>query len=103
MALKGFRAPQQSDGPTQALAVAVKDFTRQLEKNPLMDGLILSDIVIGTTATDIQHGLGRPFRGWFIIRKNDTATVREDTTQTNEKYYLTLIASSSTTVSIYVF
>lgn len=102
MALKGFRKPQQDTQPTQALANAVKDFTLQLEKNPLLDGLLLKDLSIGTTDTDIVHGLGRPYVGWFVVRRTSAADIYEGT-QTNTSQYLTLIASSAATVSIYVF
>ncbi len=102
MALKSFRKPQQNDAPTQALSQAVADFTRQLTINPLLDGRILASVDIGTAATDIVHGLGRPFVGWVITRRTDDAAVHEDT-QTNTSQYLTLIADSATTVDLYVF
>ena len=103
MALNAFRNPKQDTQPTQALASAMKDFTRQLEQNPLMDGRILSDIAVGTASTNIVHGLGREFVGWFVVRNASTATVREAATQTKASQFLTLVGSAPTTVSIYIF
>lgn len=102
MALKGFRKPPQSTPETQTLSNATADFTRQLENNPLLDGRILSQVVIGTTATAISHLLNRNWVGWFIVSKTSAADIYEGT-QTLRSQYLTLIASSSTTVDIYVF
>jgi hypothetical protein len=102
MALKGFRKPPQNEGPMQALTIAVGDFTRQLEQNPLLDGRIIKDITISTAATNVSHGLNRQWIGWFVVSKASSASIYE-TTQVNTSQYLTLIASSSATVDIYVF
>ena len=102
MALKGFRKPSQNDGPTQALTNAVADFARQLEQNPLVDGRIIKNITIGTAATNVSHGLNRSWIGWFVVSRSSSASIYE-TTQTNTLQYLTLIASASATVDIYVF
>ena len=102
MALKGFRNPQQNDGPTQALAKAVADFTRQLENNPLLDGRLLADVTVGTSTTNIQHLLGRPYRGWIVTKNSNGATV-EQGTQLNTEQFLSLFASASVVVDIYVF
>lgn len=102
MALKGFRYQQQKDPSAQRMAVAIKDFTQQLERNPLLDGLLVENVTIATTDTNVVHGLGRDFRGWIIVRRDAAADVYEGT-QINEAQYLTLIASSSVTVSLYVF
>jgi len=103
MALKGFRKPQQTDGPTQALTNAVGDFTRQLEQNPLLDGKILSGVTVGTTSTNIPHTLGRAFRGWFLVRSTSSSVVYEVATQTDASQYLTLMTASSAVFDIYVF
>lgn len=102
MALKGFRRPPQKEPETQALAQAVADFTRQLEINPMLDGRILASIEIGITATDIVHGLNRPFRGWMITRRDSAADIYESA-QLNMSQFITLIASSAATVDIYIF
>jgi len=102
MAIKGFRKPSQATPEGQALANATGDFARQLENNPLLDGRILARVVVGTSATNLSHLLGRDWIGWFVVRKATTASIYEGT-QTNAGQYLTLIASASATVDIYVF
>ena len=102
MAIKGFRKPSQATPEGQALANATGDFARQLENNPLLDGRILTRVVVGTSATNLSHLLGRDWIGWFVVRKSTTASIYEGT-QTNTSQYLTLIASASATVDIYVF
>jgi hypothetical protein len=102
MALKGFRNPQQNDGPTQALAKAVADFTRQLENNPLLGGRRLEGVTVGTSTTNIPHLLGQAWKGWFVTRNSNGASV-EQGTQVDDTQYLSLFASASVVVDIYVF
>jgi len=102
MAIKGFRKPPQTDGPTQALATATGDFARQLENNPLLDGRLLTSKTIGTGATNVPHLLGREWIGWFVTSKTSTAVIYE-TTQLKSSTYLTLISTVAATVDIYVF
>lgn len=102
MALKGFRNPQQNDGPTQALTKAVADFTRQLENNPLLGGRILADITVGTSTTNIPHLLGQAWKGWIVVKNSNGATV-EQSSQVDNLQYLSLFASAPVVVNIYVF
>ena len=102
MAIKGFRKPPQTTAEGQALATATGDFARQLENNPLLDGRILSQVTIATTATNVPHLLGRDWIGWFVVSKTSTASIYEGT-QANTSQYLTLIASTAAIVDIYVF
>ena len=102
MAIKGFRKPPQATPEGQALANATGDFARQLENNPLLDGRFVNNVLIGTSATNISHLLGRDWIGWFVTSKTTTALIYEGT-QANTSQYLTLIASTAATVDIYVF
>ena len=102
MAIKGFRKPPQATPEGQALANATGDFARQLENNPLLDGRFVNNVLIGTSATNVSHLLGRAWIGWFVTSKTTTAVIYEGT-QVNTSRYLTLIASTAATVDIYVF
>lgn len=102
MAIKGFRKPPQATPEGQALVNATGDFARQLENNPLLDGRFVNNALIGTSATNVSHLLGRDWIGWFVTSKNTTAVIYEGT-QVNAGQYLTLIASAAAIVNIYVF
>lgn len=72
--------------------------------NPLINGRVLSGIVLKTGANPINHGLGEPLQGYFVIL-NSAAVTFYDSQSTNQRPDLTLIlnASGATTVSLYVF
>jgi hypothetical protein len=100
--IKAFRAVTQRNPEIQAVMNAVKEFVLPLERNPILDFIILRDVEIGTTATDIPHKLNRAWQGWFVISRT-SATVPYEDTQSDDTKFLTLIAGSTTTVDIYIF
>lgn len=100
--IKAFKRIIQKQPELQALVAAISEFVRPLEQNPLLDYRVLKDITITTTTTDIPHTLGRAWQGWFVVSRTN-GVVPYETTQTNDKQFLSLIAASSTTVDIYVF
>lgn len=100
--IKAFRKIAQTLPELQAVINAVADFVRPLEQNPLIDGRLIEGVVVGTSTTDIPHKLGRPWVGW-VVTSRTSSVVPYETTQTNTSAFLTLVASSQTTVDIYVF
>lgn len=72
--------------------------------NPLVSGLILSDVKLTSGANVINHLLGRALQGYIVIL-NSAAVTYYDSQATNQKPELTLIlnASGVATVSLYVF
>lgn len=67
---------------------------------PLVYGRMISDVLVGVTSTKIEHLLSRDLQGWIIVRKNAMADVMEESSDTR---FLTLRATTPTTVSIWVF
>jgi len=100
--IKAFKKIAQLTPELQAVVNSIVDFVRPLEQNPILDFRIIQDVTITTSATDIQHKLGRAWQGWFVVSRTN-GVVPYETTQTDTTKYLTLIAASSTTVDIYVF
>lgn len=77
----------------------VKSSTDLLNSSPLLNGKVVSANVT-TSETRIQHGLGRPVNGFFIVYS--TLDVRVwATTQTAT--YITLQASMDAAVKLWVF
>lgn len=72
--------------------------------NPLLGGKTLQNIALATGDNIVNHGLGAPLQGWFIVLRNSAAVIY-DKQSTNPRPQLTLIlnASAGATVSIYVF
>jgi hypothetical protein len=72
--------------------------------NPLIDGQVLSGIVVKSGANVINHKLGRALQGYIVIG-NSAAVTFHDSQASNQTPDLTLalIASGAATISLYVF
>lgn len=72
--------------------------------NPLINGLLLKDIVVRTGTNIINHELGRKLQGYFVVM-NSAAVTFYDSQIINQKPNLTLAlnASGPATISLYVF
>ena len=79
------------------------------ELNPLLSNLlnsgsVLKSVKLTSGANVINHKLGRPLQGWFIVRQRSAGTVY-DTQDSNTMPALTLqlTASAAITVDLFVF
>lgn len=73
-----------------------------LSKSIILDGALLENVAVGTAATNVDHKLGRKYRGYFICKNSALATVK-DAASVDDSKFITLQASVATTVSIWVF
>jgi len=68
----------------------------------IIDGVLLTNVALTTSATNVYHGLGRKYRGWIVVDNTTPcwvyASVSSDPSKT-----LSLIATVTTTVSLWVF
>lgn len=112
MALKDFKTIESSDLELMKVQENLLTYFRQL--NPVtLSGLYLKtiqssgsaiDITIGTSTTNVPHGLGRQFQGWHLLDLQGDARVWRDTTSTADgTRFLPLKASTSVKVSLWVF
>lgn len=83
-----------------ALQDATRATTGNLGKIPLLDGRLITDVAVATTATSIPHKLGRQPLGWVLTDQDTAATVRRSAWDAK---HLTLIASAACTVGLWVF
>lgn len=67
---------------------------------PLVTGIIVSEQVIGTSDTIINHGLNRTNARWIVLDKTANETVWR---VGRDKNTITLRASASVTVDLYIF
>lgn len=74
--------------------------------NPIVNGSLLQGITLKAsgTPTQVSHGLGRPYVGWFLSRPTASFSVWE-TAPTLPASFLTLNSSSGSaqTVDLWVF
>ena len=102
MSLKSLRASQIQDYETNTFQRNVIDFSTQLVKNPMLDGLLLTDIAVSTTAVEVPHNLGRDIVGYLVV-KSDAAVSVFSSTSTTPKVTVKLTADASATVNLWVF
>lgn len=67
---------------------------------PILDGDLMTGVVLGTTPADIVHRLQRLPRGWVVVGKNADARVWS-TSRTRTT--LLMVASAAVTVDLWVF
>lgn len=72
--------------------------------NPLINGKLLSPVIVKTGANVINHTLGRPLQGYFVVLNNANVTFY-DNQATNQYPDLNLLlnASGAATITLYVF
>lgn len=102
MALKDFK---KISIPTEVLKLQdnILEWLNQLNKT-LLHGVILKDVTINTTSTDVSHGLQRSYQGWQILDLQGDARVWRDTSSASPKdKFLPLKASSQVIVSLWVY
>lgn len=73
---------------------------REIPGNLIMQGRLLEGLTVSTTATPIAHGLGRRPRGFFVVDRQGNTQIWRTAWDTK---FITLDASASDTVSIWVF
>lgn len=103
MNIKSFRKPPVKDPSMAVTVAAIDDYLRQLTQNPILGSRIVRRVSITTSNVDVAHGLGSPWQGWLVIRKDANINIWETGTQTDSKTYLSLTGSGSGTVDLYIF
>lgn len=79
----------------------VKQVTDRLANSILLDGILLEDIPLTTTATRVYHRLNRPIRGYFVVFAEDDTRVWVG--GENNLQFVELTANATRTVNLWVF
>jgi hypothetical protein len=75
----------------------------EVDNIPILNGCLIENVSLTTTATKISHKLSRPYRGFIVVRKNANVDVWETTDSVDNSLFLPLDASGTVTVSLWVF
>ena len=102
MALRELKTINSKDYELATIQRNTSEFVDQLMKVPFIEGRLLEDLAVSTTATDFPHGLGRVARGYFIVKANAGVTLF-DTASTTPAVMIKLTASATATISLWVF
>lgn len=70
---------------------------------PILDGRLLENVVLTTTAVEVPHGLGRKPRGWILVKSGVSIIVYQTSESAYPELNLRLTASGTDVVSIWVF
>ena len=83
----------------------VNTAVRQIANSPIIDGVLIKNIDVGTTDTVINHKLGREPLGWIIVRKNEAWEIYESTTVNNnrDKFLLLRGSTATTDTNFWIF
>ena len=92
------------DQGTQLSRENVKKFVKPIEDNPLLDGVLIEDIIFsGAVTVNVTHKLGRKPRGWILTDlTGGLVDVARNTGAFDDKF-LSLASSAACTISIWVF
>lgn len=73
-------------------------------RNPLLNGVYVSGIILAGTPKRFVHGLGRGWRGWMLVDTSGTDVIyRTNLTTTNKQEELWLTSAADAEVTVYVF
>ena len=83
----------------------VNSAVKQIANSPIIDGVVIEDIDVGTADTVVNHKLGREPLGWIIVRKNEAGEVYESTTVNNnrDKFLLLRGSTATTDTNFWIF
>ena len=77
---------------------------REIAERPFgRDTVLVEDIALTTSDVAVPHGLGRPVRGWLIVKSNAGVFPYTVTAHSNPDQFINLRAASSVTVSLLFF
>lgn len=103
MTIKAFKRPGQLTTENVLLAANIEDFTRPLVANPVLDGRLITQIqVLSTAPKKIPHLLNRAWVGWIVTNQNANSNVWVSSNTDNDKF-ITLSSSANVTIDIYIF
>lgn len=101
MTIKSFKKSSSSTPDLNTLSQSVYDFSEQLVRKEILDGIWLRGVVI-TTVAMVPHSLGRRWNGFIITNKDTFADIIANH-NTMDTQTITLVANTPVTVDLWVF
>ena len=104
MALRKYERVQSQDSTINRIQDRLESAFVPIFGSLVVDGILLEDLSLSTATLEIPHGLGRPYRGYFVADLNADARVYRDTSSaSNPSQFLPLKASGAVTAKVWVF
>src|SRR5688572_1554112 len=77
---------------------------KQLGSLSILQGQLIEDIALTTTAISVPHSLNRPVSGFIVVKKNANVDIWYNSASTADtSLFLPLDASGTVTASFWVF
>jgi hypothetical protein len=95
---------QESDvsGSVELMQDSIERVIGPLSSIEVLDGVLVSDIELSTTAKRVEHKLGRKPTGWILVNKNAAEDVFS-ALDVKPEFFLNLTATGTVTVSLWIF
>lgn len=100
--IPSFRTTKTSDRDLDKVQDSLSRIFNSIQTKEILDGRLIQDVSIVSGANEINHGLGKPIRGWIVVRKNANQTVYDSVSSTPDSTFI-LNASGTVTISLWVF
>ena len=102
--LKPLEQQKGEDVDTTLRENNIKDFARQLEDNPILDGILIEDIVFsGAVTVIVPHKLGRKPRGYILTDVTGGLAIIARNAGAWDDKFLSLASSRACIIAIWVF
>lgn len=95
-----YRRTRSANKDVNYVQDSLADIVTQLRNALVLDGVLVSKVVIGTTDTMVAHTLNRVPLGWFVSRKRGLGDIYEVAINASN---LTLKSSVAVTCDLWVF
>jgi hypothetical protein len=100
--LRKYRKTQTNDETLNRIQQSIAEVVDPLSAAPFAS-TVTKTVLIGTTDTQVHHGLGAPPTGYLVVRQDALATIAEVTVSPNPRKYLLLRASAPVTATLIIF
>ena len=97
---KFFRKVFNGDESDRTLQTNVESAIGSAIRNPLLNGRLISDVQLVSGDTKLEHKLARAPKGYLIVKRSNASTIFD---ASSDDLFLTLTASGSVTVSLWIF
>ena len=99
---KAFKTFAIKETETKLLQSNISDAINPILKTELIDGRLITSLIVGTSATAVNHGLNRKANGYIVVSSSVAANFFDNVPSADTKSF-NLTASAATTVSLWVF
>lgn len=93
-----------SDSLLTQLQDGIENSLNSVFSKTILDGVLVEGISLTTSFKNVSHGLGRPVRGYVLVKSDVITSLKDDdANNVNRSLYIKLAAGATATVSVWFF